>query len=119
MRLPRVRRTEFTQDTTTVETDTHTFRSQNYWFRTEEARRVFQDHRNQMNRARRAGVDPNDLPRYEAFCDWETRGFQGRYLDEPSAKIKQIRSLLDSGGLSNQEFIMKVIEIVEREDHVN
>lgn len=116
MKLPVVRREEFTKDSSPVELPTHPFGSQRHWFRTEEARRAFLDHRNRMSRARNAGVDPSDVPRYEAYCAWERRGETGRYLDEPQVKLNEIRELLDSGGLSNQEFIMKVIEIVEREE---
>lgn len=113
-----IRRKEFTEDTSRVETEEFRFLTQGYWFRTEEARREFMDHRNRLNRARKAGVNTNDERAYRAYCLWEKRAETGRYLDEPQMRLDEIREMLDSGGLSNSEFIMKVIDIVEREDHV-
>lgn len=119
MKLKRVRRREFLEDTSLVETYQHRFNTQQYWFTTDEQRQAYMEHRNRLARARRAGVDPNNEAEYDAFSEWERRGEQGRYLDDPAIRLNEIRELLDSGGLSNEEFIMKVIEIVGREDHDN
>lgn len=109
------RRSEFTQNASPVETEEYRFNVQGCWFKTQEEQRAYLTFRNRRAKARRVGVDPNNEKEYRAYIQWLERGENRTFLDEPQMKLDEIRELIDTGGLSNTEFIMKVIDIVERE----
>lgn len=108
------RRSEYTKNASPVETDEYKFYCQGCWFKTEEEQRQYLTFRNRRAKARRAGVDPTNEKEYRAYIQWLERGENRTFLDEPQMKLDEINELIDQRGLPNMEFIIRVIEIVER-----